>query len=233
VTRSSPPQTVGLHVAILRRPYLDRILDGAKTLECRLTRTPRAPFGRVAAGDTLYLKQSAGPFRGRAVAGEIVSQSDLTPADVDRIRDRYGDRVLGEPDYWQSKRDSRYATLIELRSVEPVDVGPALAPSHGLAWFVLPADADPVHETPLTAGAIRNRYVQLPRRWSETLRGEAITLELPDGRHVVSEVRTDDRLRWRSWGLSFEQAHVQPGDRIRLVRLDARRYRVSFPDAGR
>ena len=39
------------HLAILKKPYLERILSGRKPIELRLTRTRRAPFGRIAAGD--------------------------------------------------------------------------------------------------------------------------------------------------------------------------------------
>jgi hypothetical protein len=46
-----------VHVAILKRRFLNRILDGSKTIEYRGNRLGCAPHGRVSAGDLVFLKQ--------------------------------------------------------------------------------------------------------------------------------------------------------------------------------
>ena len=56
-----------VHVAILMRRYLDLVLAGRKTIESRLTRTSRAPYEQIHAGERIYFKVSAGPFMATAV----------------------------------------------------------------------------------------------------------------------------------------------------------------------
>ena len=41
------------HIAILKRRYLELILSDQKRIECRLTRIPCAPFGRIGPGERI------------------------------------------------------------------------------------------------------------------------------------------------------------------------------------
>lgn len=126
------------HLAVLHRPYLDRILAGEKTIEMRLTKTRRAPFGRIRCGDTIYFKQASGPIRAVATAGQVRTYTDLTPEQIDNIRAKYDHRITGADDAWRRKRQSRYGTLIWLRDVRPASNGPAVPPLYGAAWVCNP-----------------------------------------------------------------------------------------------
>jgi hypothetical protein len=230
------------HVAILLPRYTTLILRGHKTIESRLTLRPLPPFGVVKTGDVVYFKASGGPFRAVARAGRVWCFDRLTPAAVDRLRDRFDRRVCGDAAYWQAKADSRYATFIELRRVQPAADGPRLAPSRGPAWFVLDhAGQDTASQPPivtLTAAALRNTYVRVPRpseggslpadaRASDGRPGRPIDLLLPDG----TTVRTDivrGMLRWRGWSSLFRVHDIAAGDQIRFEALGRRRYRVVF-----
>lgn len=55
---------VGIHLAVLAKPYLELIMDGIKTIESRFSRNGCAPFGCVANGDVVLLKPSGGPVMG-------------------------------------------------------------------------------------------------------------------------------------------------------------------------
>ena len=55
------------HLAILKKPYLDAILEGRKPVESRFTITKRAPFGQIFKGDKVFLKQSSGPVCATAI----------------------------------------------------------------------------------------------------------------------------------------------------------------------
>jgi len=125
------------HVVILRREHVAPILDGHKTVESRLTRNRVAPFGLVAPGDHLFPKVAGQRYFAAAVASDVDSHDNLTPATVDQLKARYNDRVLGDDDYWQAKRDARYATFITLIDVVPTNLGPAYNKTMA-AWHVLP-----------------------------------------------------------------------------------------------
>ena len=73
-----------VHVAILLRPYIKLILSGRKTVESRLTITPRAPFEGIKPGDRIFFKASAGPYMATAVADAVARA-----AEARRPRTRY------------------------------------------------------------------------------------------------------------------------------------------------
>lgn len=228
---------MAVHVAILLKRYIELILAGDKSVESRLTITPRTPYRRIAPGERIYFKASAGPFMATAVADAVEFYDSLTPARVAALKKQWNSQVRGEAGYWLKKSNSRYATFIRLRDVQPAATGPRIPPSQGLAWFTLsdtmappapPAGAS--FEIALTAGGIRNGYVAAPR----ALRANgAIRLRLPDGQTVQTDVYRGQRIRWRGWRKLFSAHQVEPGDRVRLEETSPQNYRVCFNnDAG-
>ena len=214
-----------VHVAILRRPYLDLILAGRKTVESRLTRTAMPPYRAIAPGERVFLKQSAGPFMATAVATHAEFHEGLTPAKVGALRRRLDTAVCGGDAYWHAKRQSRYATFVTLGAVEPIDVGPKY-PKSMKAWHVVDDRLSPLREFRVTAGALRNNYALLPGPLTPGMSG--FTLVLPDGRAVQTQFTRGQMIRWRGWGPYYRAHGVGPGDRVRFVALAPRRYRVTF-----
>ena len=235
---------MAVHVAILLPRYIRLILDGAKTVESRLTIQDRPPYKRVTPGDRIYFKASGGAFEATAIAAKVEYHHALTPAKVDALKRRHNSAVRGDDQYWAWKRDSRYATFIKLRDVEATDRGPALPPSQGIAWFTLADDAAPrVIDLPITAGGLRNGYVKVLPASDGAFPGDAYTtraskgdspsrtveLLLPAGERVRTDIDARRRMfRWRGWRRVFEQANARAGDVVRLERLDHRHYRVGI-----
>jgi len=223
---------MSIHVAILYQRYIKLILNGHKTVESRLTRTARAPFGRIQPGQRIYFKASCGPMMATAVAGAVRAFENLSPDRIDRLRKRWNKRVCGNEDYWQSKQHSRFATFVSLNRVEAIEVGPQLAPSRGLAWFALDDDLDPIIELHLSAGAIRNRYVYVPRGEKRIVEGQ-MRLTLPDARKINTALTDRGLIHWRGWGRYFTTHDVVAGDIVRLIRTGRRQYRVDFSQRRR
>ncbi len=112
---------MGSHLAILKRPYLDAILSGSKTIESRLTKTRRAHFGRVQPGDKLFLKLSSGPVCATAIVERVRYFENLTPKKIGELKDKYNDLICGDDDYWRSKMDCRFGMLVRLKDVRPIE----------------------------------------------------------------------------------------------------------------
>ena len=108
------------HLAILKKPYLDLILSGRKTIELRLTRARRVPGPRATAGDRLFLKTSGGPVCAVATAAEVRYYEDLTPDRVAEIRRQYHEQIGGDDAVWQSMMDCRSGYLVWLRDVRTI-----------------------------------------------------------------------------------------------------------------
>jgi ASC-1-like (ASCH) protein len=108
------------HLAILKKPYLDAILAGRKTIESRFTRARHSFISQVRQGDTLFLKASSGPVYGRASVAAVKHFEDLTPAKMAEIERQYNEHILGAREYWQGKAGSKYGFLVWLEDVRPV-----------------------------------------------------------------------------------------------------------------
>jgi hypothetical protein len=109
------------HLVILKKPYLDLIRSGRKTVELRLTRARRVPGPRAMAGDRLFLKGSGGPVCAVATAAEVRYYEDLTPERIAEIWRQYNEQIGGDDAVWQSMMDCRSGFLVWLRDVRPVE----------------------------------------------------------------------------------------------------------------
>jgi len=116
---------VNCHLVILKKPYLDLILTGEKTIELRLTRARRPTCGRVSPGDRLLLKASAGPVCGRAMVEDVKYYEDLTPEGIVGIRRCYGHRIGGDDAIWESMMNCRSGFVVwlaDVRRIEPIRI---------------------------------------------------------------------------------------------------------------
>ena len=129
------------HLAILKRPYLDAILAGTKTIESRLTKTRRVPFGQIKAGDIIYLKVSSGPVVATAKVTAVKQFENLKPKQVLALKLQYNDCIKGSDEYWQSKIDSRFGLLVWLTKIERIEPV-MITKKDWRAWVILTKDED-------------------------------------------------------------------------------------------
>ena len=108
------------HLAILKPAYLRLIVDKVKTIECRLTRTPKPPFKSIAKGDRIYLKESSGAVLAVARAAKVLYRQINGPKDLATIRREYGKVIMAQEDFWKERSSCRYCTLIFLEQVQPL-----------------------------------------------------------------------------------------------------------------
>jgi len=125
------------HLAILREPYLSRILMGVKTIESRFLRMRTAPYGRVAVDDQLILKRSGGPIAATARVAKAAFYDNLTPARVAALIEQYAAGLCLDDDVLDRVQHSRYAVLIWLSDVAPIERPPILNKRDRRAWVVL------------------------------------------------------------------------------------------------
>lgn len=113
------------HLVILKKYYLDKILDGSKQIELRLTKTAVPPFGCAAAGDTLILKESSGLVCAVAQVAAVKQFKGLTPAKIAQLKVQCNHLICGAESYWQFKSDCPFAVLLWLknvRSIKPIRI---------------------------------------------------------------------------------------------------------------
>lgn len=129
------------HLVILKKPYLDMILSGRKTIESRLTKGRTAAFGRVEAGDKLFLKASGGPVCATATAADVEYYPHLTPETVVQIRRQHGAEIGGDDAVWNELMDRKCGFLVWLGDVERIEPV-VIEKKDWRAWVVLKPGKD-------------------------------------------------------------------------------------------
>lgn len=134
-----------IHIAVIKREYVELILAGKKTAELRLTRMRGAPHGKVFSGERLYIKQSSGPVRATAVVTGVESYEELTPRRIRQLARDTAKTVRGKPDFFREREQARYASVIHFECVEACDWGPDFSAERAAnpraAWLILPESA--------------------------------------------------------------------------------------------
>ena len=109
------------HLVILKRPYLEAILDGKKPVESRFLKVRKEPFGSVKTGDILYLKESSGPVCGQATVATVKFYEDLSPEKIKKIKEQYNHLISGDEGYWESKSQCKFGVLVWLCNAERIE----------------------------------------------------------------------------------------------------------------
>ena len=106
---------MNVHVAILSKHYLKKILSRSKTIESRFSKTRRRPYNRVSIGDIILLKESGGTIQGICLVSNVWF-FELRQKSLSEIKNEYGERLqIDDSSYWERYAHSQYATLIELK----------------------------------------------------------------------------------------------------------------------
>ncbi len=129
------------HLVILKKPYLDAILQGQKQIESRFTKTRHYFFGRIRPGDRLFLKVSSGPVCAIATVAAVKNFANLTPEKILQIKEEYNHDIKRSDQVWQSKSDCRFGVLVWLKDVAPINPR-RIRKRDWRAWVVLTAKED-------------------------------------------------------------------------------------------
>jgi ASC-1-like (ASCH) protein len=154
------------HLVILKKPYLDAILNGRKRVESRFTKTKREPFGKVQTGDKLFLKISSGPVCAISTVAAVKTFENLTPKKILDIKQQFNRYILADEQYWRSKMDCRFGLLVRLKDVELIEPV-RISKKDWRAWVVLTEKEDfgllkPSHGSRATGHGRRLPYRQSP-----------------------------------------------------------------------
>lgn len=108
-----------IHLAVLVEPYLEYLLSGKKTIESRFSIHRIAPFEEVLQDDIVLLKRSGGPVVGLALVGQT-EFFHLAPSTWAQVKS-YSREICADVEFWRSRRDKRYATLLHIADIIPLE----------------------------------------------------------------------------------------------------------------
>lgn len=104
------------HYAIFVGDAIEKILKGEKTLEGRFTQNKVPPYGCLAKGDVIFLKQAGGLVVGKAEVDNVLFFDHLDHEKITRLRQEYSDDLGVGEDFWQAKQNARFASIIFLKN---------------------------------------------------------------------------------------------------------------------
>ena len=108
------------HLVILKKPYINAIIAGRKTIESRFYRTRHKWLTQIATGDKLFLKATSGPVMATASVASVKCFDNLTPKQIADLQKKYNKYILGDEKYWQAKTNSRFGALTWLKDVRKI-----------------------------------------------------------------------------------------------------------------
>lgn len=104
------------HLAIMTKGYIEKILSCEKTIESRFSQNKISPYGRISAGETVFMKESGKEVSAAFDVADVIFFDDLTEEKILKIKTQYGKEICADEEFWKSKKDAKYATLIFIKN---------------------------------------------------------------------------------------------------------------------
>lgn len=100
-----------IHLGIFSEPYLSYMLDGKKTIESRFSKNKILPYNNISKDDIVIMKKSSGNIVAYFTIRDVLF-FDLSITSIDKIKKKYNNELCLDDIFWNSKKNSNYATLI-------------------------------------------------------------------------------------------------------------------------
>lgn len=127
---------IGVHLAVCREPYIQYMLNGSKTIESRITKNRIIPFGKVKNSDIVILKRSSGPVLAIFTVKNVIS-FDSSSFDLNTIKNNYQEQLHIHDEWWELKRDARFASLICIEEIVPLEAIDISMKKNRQSWIIL------------------------------------------------------------------------------------------------
>ncbi len=112
------------HVAIMKKEWklTKKILSGEKKIESRWYKNKAAPWNKIKPGEVVFFKNSGEPVTIKTEVEKVLQFSELTPAAVKEILDKYGGadgiNVSDIGKFYELFKNKRYCMLIFLKNAQ-------------------------------------------------------------------------------------------------------------------
>lgn len=125
------------HLAVFDGEVVKSIFDGKKKIEGRFSKIKIAPFGRVAAGDVVYIKVSGESIVGQFVVDRVFYFDHPKETELLEIKKKYAKELALPVDFWHNREKINYLTLMFIKSVSKFIVAPDVPKKDLRPWVVL------------------------------------------------------------------------------------------------
>lgn len=126
---------------IFDQDYIALMLSNSKKMGIKFSLHKTAPYQKLTSGDTIYLKESSGPVRGRVRVGIVTNLEITDPGQVMQLLSEHADEI-GISDesrlmsiYYQNAA-KRYLCYWEITNPEPIRLPISIHKNDRRAWVV-------------------------------------------------------------------------------------------------
>ena len=111
------------HLAILdkKKPWLQKILAGEKTIESRWYRSRRAPWKQIQKGDTIYFKNSGEAVTATAQVDDLIFIDHPTEKEIKSLLQQYAEKICIPGEYRKEYQKYNYITLLFLKNPQEIE----------------------------------------------------------------------------------------------------------------
>ena len=125
------------HLAIFKAEDVEKIFAGKRKIEGRFSQIKIAPFAKVAAGDTVYIKTSGEKIVGQFLVDRVIYFDHPTKEEIEAIKRRYAKSISLSKTFWLDREKVSYVTLMFIKSVNKFIIPPQIPKKDLRPWVVL------------------------------------------------------------------------------------------------
>jgi len=130
-------KNVKFHLAIMRQPFMNNILNGSKTIESRFTKVKCAPYNRINNKDIIIFKESPGNIVAVASIKNVDFYSELDENDVIRLIQENSEALTADDNFIELKKNSKYITFVHLDEIISIPSIKLIGKNDMRGWVIL------------------------------------------------------------------------------------------------
>ena len=125
------------HLAIFDKAAAEAIFSGKKKVDGRFSQIKIAPFGKVSAGDTVYIKISGGKIVGQFTVDRVFYFDRPTAAELAGLVRKYTSALALAKTFWLDHEKVNYVTLMFIGVVSKFIIAPEIVKHDLRPWMLL------------------------------------------------------------------------------------------------
>lgn len=125
------------HLAIFRGDAIEQIFGGKKRVDARFSQKKVLPFGLVSRGDIVLMKKPGQKILGQFEVDRVLYWDHPTAEEIAMIRKKYGQTLGLSENFWLTKNNINYLSLIFIGTVSPFLVSPKIEKRDLRGWMIL------------------------------------------------------------------------------------------------
>ncbi len=125
------------HLAVFDSATVRLIFEGEKKIDGRFSRIKIAPFGKVSAGDVVYIKVSGENIVGHFIVDRVLYFDHPKAEELAELMRKYAKSLAIVKTFWLSHEKVNYLTLMFIKSVSKFLIPPQIPKKDLRPWVVL------------------------------------------------------------------------------------------------